>query len=457
MMEHIEELCRYAINSALQLGADEVEVYAQDEIEMSLSIKRNEIRETQFFSDRGLGIRVVVGKRLGFAYTNDLRREKIEETAKNAISLARARKPDNDWTGFPVSKKYPNVEGLYDRRIESIDANDVIEVAMALLDSALDYDPRIVFAMGGVGVDRVKRFIFNTNGISAIDKGTFAFLYSGLIAREGENVSPLSIELDVSRSFKLNPTEVSQACAERAVKSLNAKKIKSGKYDVIFTQYAFSQILEYTLVEAIKADNVQNNRSPLIGKINQMILNERLTIIDDGTYAGGFSSGKFDDEGVPSQRTVIFEKGVLKSYLYDNYTAKKFNKESTGNGLRKGSSIGASIAYTLTPSIHKTNLIIAPGKASPDELISEIKEGIIVWNVQGAHSSNPSTGEFSVAAAPAWKIENGEIAYPVKGALVSDTIFSMLSRDLIIANNLKMDIGYILPWILARNVPVACQ
>ncbi|MGQ4832936.1 MAG: TldD/PmbA family protein [Candidatus Asgardarchaeia archaeon] len=458
-MSELHELGEFILKKADELNISEVEVFISRIKNLSLDIRRNEIRENEVTSDVGVGIRVVVDRKLGFAYTNDLRKENLTIILEKAVSLARINKPDDNWHGFPsVEKsKYPNIPTsmLYDKKLDSLDSDILLDLTKRLLESAVNFDKRISFAFGSVGIGSEERLILNTNGIDVKEKDTYSVALAGVIARSGSVVTPIVFDYSVSRQLNLNPEEIGELVSERAVKSLNAKTIPSGNYDVIFTQDALHQIMRYTIVEAIKADNIHYSRSPLRGKLGQVVLNDELTMIDDGLYPQALGTERFDDEGYPSQKTTIFDKGTFVSPIYDHYTAKKDNRESTGNAKRKGSSIGASISYSLTPSIHTKNLVIRSGDASPDELISEVKDGILVWGVQGAHSSNPSTGEFSVAAVPAWKIENGEIVYPVRGILISGNIYSLLSKDLIVGNNVKIGFGYVFPWILTRNVSVA--
>ncbi len=125
--------------------------------------------------------------------------------------------------------------------------------------------------------------------------------------------------------------------------------------------------------------------------------------------SGGLRTWKFDDEGVPRRTTPIIEKGVLCNFIYDNYTAKKEGKESTGNAARAG--------YLSTPSVEATNFHIKSSNKSHEQLLREVDDGLLVYYLQGAHSSNPVSGEFSVVATPAWKIEKGKIAYAVRGAM----------------------------------------
>jgi len=171
-----------------------------------------------------------------------------------------------------------------------------------------------------------------------------------------------------------------------------------------------------------------------------------VTIYDDGLLNGGLRTWKFDGEGVPHQRTLIIEKGVLRNLIYDSYTAKKEEKESTGNASRAG--------YLSTPNVEATNFHFMPGNKSPEELLRDVDEGLLVYYLQGAHSSNPASGEFSVVATPAWKLENGTLAYATKGTMLAGNIFQLLTNISALANNERKIGQLVAPWVLVENVKV---
>jgi len=302
---------------------------------------------------------------------------------------------------------------------------------------------------GGVGTLLASEAIVNSHGVEAYDEGTGIECSIETIAREAGEVTPVCFELNAERVYKIDPEWVGREAARQAISSLKAKKIESGTFSTIFTQPAFSALLYYTLINAVKADYVQRERSALKGKIGEEITSNLVTIHDDGLLKGGLQTWKFDGEGVPSQKTLVIEKGILKHFLYDNYTANKIGAESTGNAFR-----GGLASYTSTPFLEATNFTFTKGNKSPENLINEIDDGLIVYSVQGAHSSNPESGEFSVVATPAWKIEKGGVAYAVKGAMLAGTIFDVLKSVSALGNNPRKIGRLVAPWIRVENVKV---
>ncbi|HID18323.1 TPA: TldD/PmbA family protein, partial [Candidatus Bathyarchaeota archaeon] len=203
----------------------------------------------------------------------------------------------------------------------------------------------------------------------------------------------------------------------------------------------------YTLVPALKADNVQRGRSPLKGRMGERVASPLLTLIDDGLLVGGLHTSSFDDEGTPSQQTPLIEGGFLKGFLYDHYRASKDEVESTGNAVRLAS-------YTSTPVIEPSNLVVKPSGLSPEVLLSEVKYGFYVPFVQGAHSSNPESGEFSVVAAPVWLVEEGSLTKPVRSIMLAGTIYELLENLSGLASNVRTLDSLVAPWIKVEGVRV---
>ena len=217
-------------------------------------------------------------------------------------------------------------------------------------------------------------------------------------------------------------------------------------YKVIFTQFALQDLLYYTLINAIKADSVEREQSPFKDKLGTKVGSEAVTIHDDGLLSGGLRTGIFDGEGVPHQKTPVIEKGILKNFLYDNYTANKQGRQSTGNASRAG--------YLSTPSIEATNFHILPGTKSAEDLLGEVDDGLLVSYLQGAHSSNPVSGEFSVVATPAWRIRKGKIEHATRGVMLAGNIFELLKNVRLVGNNERKMGQLFAPWLMVENVKV---
>jgi len=445
--EEMQRLAEKAVGLAERKGVDEAEAFVYQGLTTSVSIERGQISKSSRIIDRGLGIRAIVNKATGFSYTNVLESEAvIEETVLNALNSAKASKPDKDWQGLPTKKAFSSVTGTYDNKIVELNSEDLVKIASTMLDAAEETDRRVFPIQGETGASYLCKAVANSSGVEGFDHGTIVECSLATIAKEKNEVTPVCFEVNMERKHDIHPEWVGKEAARLAVSALKAKRTKTKNISVIFTQFALQQLLHFTLINAVKADYVQRNQSAFKGKIGKKVASDIVTVYDDGLFNGGLRTWKFDGEGVPQQKTPIIEKGVLRNFIYDNYAAKKDGKESTGNASRAG--------YLSTPNVAATNFRIMPGNKSPEELVSGLKEGLLVYFLQGAHSSNPASGEFSVVATPAWKIENGEIVYATKGAMLAGNIFQVLTSISGLANNERKIGQLVAPWVLVENVKV---
>jgi PmbA protein len=445
--EETISLAENAVKFALKHGADEAEAFVYQGFTTAVAIERGQITKSSRIIDQGLGVRTVVNKAVGFSYTNIVRNKAaVEETVLKSLKSAKASKPDKDWQGFPYKKPYANVKGTFDGAIYGLSPEDLVKLSSLMLSAAEKTDERVFPIEGGTGASYLSRAVVNSNSVLGFDCGTIIECSLATVAHESGEVTPVCFEFNAERTYKIDPEWVGREAARLAGLALRAKRVETRNMKVIFAHFALQQLLYYTLMNAVKADYVQRNQSALKGKIGEKVASEVVTIYDDGLLEGGLRTWKFDGEGVPQQKTLIIERGVLRNFIYDNYTAKKEGRESTGNAFRAG--------YLSTPNIETTNFHFAVGEKSPEELIGEVDEGLLVYSLQGAHSSNPASGEFSVVATPAWKIEKGIIVHSVKGAMLAGNVFEVLKNVSDLANNERKAGSLVAPWVLVENVKV---
>lgn len=438
-------LVESAVQLALKAGADEVEAFAYQGLTANVAIERGQIARNSRIIDQGIGVRAIINKAVGFAYTNVLEsREAIEKTVQNALKAAKASKPDKDWRGLAPKKPQASVENIYDRRVAELESEDFVKLASSMLIAAEETDKRVFPVEGGVGASELVRAVANSNGISCFEKGTIIECSLATVGQESGEVTPVCFEFNAERSYRIDPEWVGKEAARLAGSALKAKKFETKSTKVVFAHAALYELLYYTLMNAVKADYVQREQSALKGKIGEKVASEIVTIYDDGLLGGGLRTWGFDGEGVPQQKTPVIEKGVLHNFLYDNYTAKKEGRESTGNSFRAG--------YLSTPYVDTTNFHLMPGRKSPEELIGEIDDGLLVYSLQGAHSSNPASGEFSVVATPAWIIKDGAVAHAVRGVMLAGNVFDVLKNISGLANNERKVGQLVAPWVLVENV-----
>jgi len=444
--EEMQSLAEDTVSLALKKGANEAEAFTYQGLTTSVSIERGQIAKSSRVVDQGLGLRTIINRAVGFSYTNILDdKAAIEETVLRGLSAAKASKPDENWHSLAEKKAFSSMEGTYDKKIVQLRAEDLVRVTSVMLDAA-GKDKRVFPNEGGAGASYLSAAVANSHGVSGFDDGTVIECGLATIGRQGSEVTSECLEFNIERTYNIDPEWVGREAARLAVSALNAKKVDTKSTSIVLTQFALQQLLAYTLINAVKADFVQRNQSALKGKVGEKVASDMVTIYDDGLLKNGLHTWSFDGEGVPQQKTPIIAKGVLRNFVYDNYTAKKEGKESTGNAARAG--------YLSTPSVEATNFHLMPGNESPEDLVGEVKEGLLVYYLQGAHSSNPASGEFSVVATPAWKIKNGGIDHAAKGTMLAGNVFQLLKNISALANNERKIGQLVAPWVLVENVKV---
>jgi len=404
------DLARRALNAALRAGADEAEVYLVKSEVTSIDIRKGVIEGSKENINQGMGIRAVVNGAVGFASTNiDTR---MEDAARTAVSSARIRGTDPAWKSFPTDGKYPEIKGTFDPRIKDMELDECIELSSNMLEGASSL-PEVLVTAGSFSRVASRRLILNSNGIEVEDRGTAISGFVDVIT--GQDEPTTAYDYDMSRKMDIDFFNLGKSAAELASKSRQGISIEPHRTEVILHPFAVADLLTGILSSAIDADNVQKGRSSLIGRKGEMIATEKLSIIDDGLLEAGLETAMADDEGFPSQTTPVIEKGIFKSYLYDNYTAGKEGTRSTGNASRH--------SYSAPPSVGIRNFII---KYDQSDLIEETDKGIYINTVIGAHTANYISGDFSVEARNAFIIERGELVKPIKSLMLSGNVFDIL-------------------------------
>lgn len=431
----MNNLAEDALNLALK-NSDYAEVYMEKEKSIDVDIQKNEVKFAKEEFTYGIGVRVILDNKMGFSYTTNT--DKLKETVENAIFNAKSNIAD-EYFDFAQKTKYNSIKGIYDQKIESMAIEDSIEFAKTMIDVV--EEEKCEPTSGGFSAGCYENLILNSNGVECKDKSSS---FSGFIAVNAEENGVISTayEGESSRSFDINPEWIAYNASDIARKSLNGKPVETKDMMVVLDHRAAAGLLS-SFINAFNADNVQRGRSVYANEIGNDVISSSINIYDDGTYEGGLNSSISDGEGTKSQKTTLIENGVLKSFIYDIYTSKKGDNESTGNGMRS--------SFADMPAVGLSNFVLQFNDLTD---ISSIKEGMVVTDVLGAHTANPISGDFSVEANNAFKIENGEIGEPVKKAMLSGNIFSVMKTASGISGETRQMGPFIIPRILAPNLRV---
>lgn len=423
------ELATDVVKKAINKGADESEVYLELGTEFQVRTRKGEIEILKQAQKRGLGLRVFVNNKLGFSYTSDFASKTIKTQIEKTLLLAKHSSSD-EFYGLPekevASQKKLSDLKIYDHQIETIDTKTKIELAKRAEESAFSESPKVKNSEGANFIsEKIIIILVNSKSEPTTYDSTFFYLSCEPVV-EDRNEKRIGRFWDSKRIFGDldSPEDIGKKAAQRAVRMLGAKKIKSQKVPVILENQISNRFL-YALASAVNGNNVYKKSSFLASKLDKKIGSDLVTLIDDGTIPGGLGSKPFDDEGVLTRQKKVIDKGVLSSFLYDTYTAKKVKKTSTGNATR---------GYDQTPQIGTLNFYIENGKTPLEEMIKGIKSGLFVTDLMG-FGINWITGDFSQMVEGIW-IENGELTYPVDEVTLAGTLFNFLSKIEQIGNDL---------------------
>jgi PmbA protein len=411
-----KSLAEQLVKNSLKKGADAAEIYIESGRQLSIEVRNGDIETVQEAATAGVGIRVFVQGRMAFASSNDFREAALDDAVGRAIEFAKSTTAD-EANVLPDDRSVIEVAGLFDPEIAKVPLETKIELAKTTEKLAMK-DSRITKSAGsayGEGEEEV--VIANSNGLLKSMKAAASSFGVSVVAEKGEQKSSGS-EFCTRRFFAdlKKPEEVAAKAARDAYEMLDPKLVKTQKAAVIFDSDVAGALLG-GILGAINGERVLQGASFLAKKLGQRIGSEMLTVIDDGTRPKGPASAPFDGEGVTTQKRVIIEKGVLKGFLYNTIVAKRAGVKSTGNAARGG--------FAGIPGIGPHNFYLEAGTAKSEDIIKATEVGLWLKEITG-YGINPVNGQFSGGASGFW-IQDGKVAFPVKGLTVAGTADEMFN------------------------------
>jgi PmbA protein len=420
-------LAEELVKKCLKKGADAAEVYIENGRNLSLEVRKGEVETVEEAASYGAGLRVFIQGKMAFSSSNDLGEKALADALGRAIEFARITTADPN-NVLPDDRGMTEIAGLYDPEIARLPMEKKIELAKRTEQLAMK-DPRITKSDGArYGESEGEVIIANSNGVAKTYRASSCSMGVSVVAEKGDQKSSGG-EFCGARSFKdLKPAEeVAAKAARDAYEMLDPSPVKTQKAPVIFHADVAYALLG-GILGAVNGERVLQGASFLGKMMNQKIASELVTIIDDGTRERGVASEPFDGEGVSTQKRLIVEKGVLKGFMYNTIIAKRAGVKSTGNASRGG--------FTDLPGIGPHQFYLAAGPAKPEDIIKETKAGLLVKEVTG-YGINPVNGNFSGGASGFW-IEDGKIAFPVKGLTIAGTADEMLNGIDLLADDLDL-------------------
>lgn len=413
-----------------KLKGDYIDIFFEEKITNQLQMEENKVQKCSVVFDKGLGVRLIRDGKTSYAYTNDLTKKRIEEL------ISSLKNHSSSESSFNLKKVLPSTQFFIKNNPQDVDiskktnfikkANDV-----AWKESVNIKQVKVLYAdsVQKIKIANSEEYFTEEERIQTLFLVHVVASEDGIIQTGYEAVGGLKgLEL----FEEILPEELAKKASQRALMMLKAKRIKGGRMPVVISSEAGGTMIHEAVGHGLEADVVQEGVSVYSGKLGEKIASELITVIDDPTIPNMRGSYLFDDEGTPSQRTILIENGIVVNYLYDKYTAIKENKKSTGNGRRQ--------SYEHYPIPRMSNTFIAPGKHSPQEIVRSVDKGFFVKKMGGGQV-NTVTGEFVFEVQEGYIIENGSVGEPVRGALLIGTGQEILKNIDMVGSDLGFSIG----------------
>ncbi|WXG43617.1 MAG: TldD/PmbA family protein [Promethearchaeati archaeon SRVP18_Atabeyarchaeia-1] len=424
-----------AVARAEKTGATQAEAFALRRVISACFIERLQVTFAQRKVQSGLGIRVAMGKKLGFSCTSNLSEKPMNETIEKALRTARAREEDPRFKAFPAKGTYQKVRGISDKQVRNAQIEELIDKGRTLAEAMRNYDKRVESGSGTITYITYNRAIANSAGVDLEETETLVDARVSSMAKGDGDVSGVDYLQLARNSSDVDVEQLGKTVSKLCVDQLARKPIETRSMDLVLHSYAVGDLFAHTIHPAFMGDNLQRNKTPFAGKLGKKILSDLISIEDNGVIEKGFASQSFDDEGNPRKNTRLIEKGVINSFLYDSLWANQANTKSTGNSTRKD--VTGLRTYSSEPIIETSNIVVRPGTKDLEKLISEVEDGVLAYTVIGAHTSNQVSGAFSIGVQTAFKIEGGEIKYPVKEAMIGSDIVQLLRNVNEVGNDVR--------------------
>lgn len=427
-------ICHDAAARIDKYSVDEFEIFTASSVENEIEIFKSKVETLSFSDSIGVGIRVFKDKSIGYAYTTVLEEASIEGCIQKAVSNCRVTGKE-EYHYLPVdkerifNKKLIDDKSLFRENFLNYTIEDKIRLAKELEVLTKNKDKRITDIENVIYHDSIyETAILNSSGFCDKYKATTCFIYVNAISKESKSTSTGDFFGCGRSPAEINLDMIAEKATERSVAILGGRKIKSNRVNLLLDPAVSAQFLSI-IAGGVMADSVQKKKSLFEGKIGEKIFSASVNVFDDGTLPGGLSSRPFDGEGVIKGRTCVFEKGYLKTYLYNTFTARKDKTLSTGNALRA--------SYRSTPEVGATNFFMEPSNTDFNSLLKDIGSGFYVIDVIGMGSGvNPISGQISVGAKGLW-VENGKPEYPIKEVTIATDILSFCKSIKKIGSDLR--------------------
>ncbi len=426
---------------------DNADLYFQATCSEAWLLEDGIIKGGSYNVDRGVGVRAMSGEKTGFAYSDDIVMPALDQAANAARSISKSggHQSIQAWKWTQGHELYLPINPLH-----SLNENEKVALLQRIDAYTRQQDPRVIQVNVSLASEYETVLIMASDGHMAADVRPLIRLNVSVVVEQngrrehgyagggGRYDYKYFLDQDLALSY-------AREAVRQAIVNLNAIDAPAGTMPVVLGPGWPGVLLHEAVGHGLEGDFNRKETSVFSNRIGQQVASSLCTVVDDGTLANRRGSLNVDDEGVPTQRTVLIENGILRNYLQDKRNARLMGVQSTGNGRRE--------SYAHTPMPRMTNTYMLPGKSTPEEIIASVKKGIYAVNFGGGQVDITS-GKFVFSASEAYLIENGKITAPVKGATLIGNGPDVLMKVSMVGNDLQLDAGIGICGKDGQSVPV---
>ena len=421
------------IRKALEKGGEFADVYVENRTSRNILMEESKFKSADFGISQGAGVRVILGDKTGYAYTDEIAENKLLRAAEVASYVARGGQ-----AAKPVAVREAKRPSFITVRLPLHQVADEkrLDVCRRANQAALDFDKRIRMASVSYYDEVRGRIIATSEGVFLADELPLLFFIVQALS-EGNNTRHMGRErLSRHSGFEMfdevTPEQVARTSAREAIAMLDATDAPAGKMDVVM-QNGWGGVLVHEAVgHPLEADNIAKQIGAFTGKLGQKVASPVFTMVDDGSLPNARGTTNFDDEGTAMQRNVLIKDGVLLKYMTDILSAKQIKADRTGNGRRE--------SFRYLPIPRMTNTFIERGKDKAEDILGSTRSGIYVQALSGG-SVNPTTGVFNFTCRESYLIENGKKTTPVRGATLIGNCLEIIRNIDAVADDLDFGPG----------------
>lgn len=428
----LREFSKKVFECANNEGFSECEIYYVQGDSLGIKIFNEDLQQFSNSNIQGFSFRGLYNGKMGYSYAEKISEDVIQDLLGNAKINATLIENSDVEEIYEGVKDYPKVNAVSEE-LRNVSTSKKLEVAYAMEKYAKSLSDKI-FQVSICSISTVESevTIINTKGLDISHRENNMFAVLSVIAKDGDSTKTF---YEYWYGNDINNFDYKALCektVDGALKRINAKSTKSGKFDIIIERDAMISLLS-TFWTIFNAKTVQDNLSKMKGQLGRKVASDKVTLIDDGMLKDGKMQVPFDSEGYTTEKTVIIDNGVLNSFLHSSKTARKDGVKSTGNGFKS--------SYKSSVQVQTTNFYLQNGDVTFDELVKKLNNGIIVDSLSGLHSGvSIVSGDFSLLAE-GFLVENGEIVRPIEQITISGNFYELLMDIKEVASDIRYDLA----------------